>query len=137
MNTANNAAKNKIRKAELRKKRSRAKISGTAARPRMSIFKSTRHILVQLIDDTNHKTLASASDCAIKLFTPKDLKDNKKNDKSAVTAKCRLAFETGREIAQKAKKINITDVVFDRSGYKYHGRVKSLADGARSEGLKF
>lgn len=136
MNTSN-ATKNKIRKAELRKRRGRAKISGTAERPRLSIFKSTRHIWVQLIDDTNRKTLASANDCAIKLSSLKVSNDNKENDKSAITAKCRLAFETGREIAQKAQKINIKEVVFDRSGYKYHGRIKNLAEGARREGLKF
>jgi large subunit ribosomal protein L18 len=103
-----------------RKVRVRAKISWTAQRPRLSIFRSWAHIYAQLIDDVTGCTLASASDL--------------KADKVANTQKAIIVWN---EIADKAKKINIIDVVFDRGGFSYHGRVKSLADAAREGGLKF
>ena len=96
-----------------RHKRVRAKIKGTDKIPRFCIFKSNKYIYAQLIDDETGKTLASAKS------------DLKKADK------------VGKDIAEKATKLNIEKIVFDRGGYKYHGRVKALADEARKGGLKF
>ena len=101
--------------------RVRAKVSGTESRPRLVVFKSLLHTYAQLIDDKKHVVLASASDMKTKAKA-------KKSDR---------AKEVGMEIAKKAGEKNITEVVFDRNGYKYHGRVKSLAEGAREGGLKF
>ena len=105
-------------KREQRKKRQRrirAKIKGTANRPRLCVFRSNQYIYAQLIDDENGKTLASIKG----------------------KANIKKAKETGKLIAQKAKEKKIEKVVFDRGGYKYHGRVKALAEGAREGGLKF
>lgn len=101
----------------------RAKIIGTAKRPRVSVFKSNKNIFVQLIDDERGKTLFSNS--------IKDKKGAKKSSKSD------HAKVVGEALAKKAKETGIADVVFDRGGYKYHGRVKALADGLRAGGLKF
>ncbi|MBD5310687.1 MAG: 50S ribosomal protein L18 [Muribaculaceae bacterium] len=108
------ARRNKI------KTRIRGKISGTAQRPRMSVFRSNKAIYVQLIDDLAGRTLVSASSKGITEGT-----------KSEVSAK------VGQEIAKKALEAGIDSVVFDRNGYLFHGRVKSLADAAREAGLKF
>lgn len=97
---------------------------GTAQKPRLSVFRSNADIYLQLIDDTNGQTLASAS------TRDKDIQAQKgtKMEKSKMA---------GAAIAQKAAGLGITDIVFDRGGYLYHGRVKSVADGAREGGLKF
>ena len=102
------------------KTRIRGKISGTAERPRMSVFRSNKAIYVQVIDDLNGTTLVAASSKGLEGGT-----------KSEVAAK------VGAAIAQKALEKGITSVVFDRNGYLFHGRVKSLADAAREAGLKF
>lgn len=107
---------NRIKK----KLRIRKKISGTAERPRLSIYKSANNLLVQLIDDVAGKTLVSAS------TVKSDARGNREN-----------AVKLGQELAQKASKNNISTVVFDRNGYIYHGRVKAFADAAREAGLKF
>ena len=104
--------------------RVRKKISGTAARPRLSIFRSNTDIYVQIIDDDNAKTLASASS----------------KDKSIVAQKVTKSEKSklvGAAIARKAVELGLKDVVFDRGGYLYHGRVKAVADGAREGGLIF
>ncbi|MFK7935552.1 MAG: 50S ribosomal protein L18 [Saprospiraceae bacterium] len=101
--------------------RIRKKINGTAEKPRLSVFRSNKEIYVQLIDDVNGHTLASVSSRHLDVSG------------SAVE----VAKQVGQAIADKAKGAGIEDVVFDRSGYLYHGRVKSLADGAREGGLKF
>jgi large subunit ribosomal protein L18 len=103
-----------------RHKKIRARISGTAKRPRLCVFKSNQHIYAQLIDDSKGKVLAVAGDL--------EIKKGSKGDK---------AKEVGKLIAQKAAEKKITEVVFDRAGFLYHGRIKSLADGAREAGLKF
>jgi len=103
-----------------RQQRIRAKISGTAQRPRLSVYRSNANIYAQLIDDVSGKTLCSASDLKVK--------DGTKSQK---------AQKVGEEIAAKAKDLKISSIVFDRGGFAYHGRVKSLADGARSAGLQF
>lgn len=102
------------------KTRIRGKVSGTAERPRMTVFRSNKQIYVQLVDDSEGKTLASASSKGIEEGT-----------KTGVAAK------VGQAIAEKALAAGITEVVFDRNGYLFHGRVKSLADAARNGGLKF
>jgi len=111
----------KFLKKERRKNRIRATISGTATRPRLAVFCSNMHISAQLIDDVAGVTLASAHDTEIKV-------------KGTKTEK---ATAVGNLIAEKASKIKITEIVFDRGGKLYHGRVKALADGAREKGLKF
>lgn len=104
-----------------RQLRIRAKISGSAVRPRLSVYRSNANIYAQLIDDVNGKTLCAASDLKI-------------TDK---LTKSQRAAKVGEEIASKAKELNISEIVFDRGGFAYHGRVKALADAARSTGLKF
>ena len=117
-------AKLKRIKRKKRHRRVRAKLKGTSKRPRLSVFRSNRHIYAQIIDDSKGKTLVSASDLELK-------------DKIKEKRKTKIAFEVGKLIAQKALKKKIESVCFDRGGYKYHGRVKALADGARENGLKF
>lgn len=102
------------------KARIRGKISGTAQRPRMSVFRSNKQIYVQLIDDLTGSTLAAASSKGITEGT-----------------KTEIAAKVGEAIAAKALAAGLTEVVFDRNGYLFHGRVKSLADAARKGGLKF
>ena len=111
------------REARMRRhRRVRAKVQGTADRPRLAVFRSNRGIEAQLIDDLAGRTLASASWLALKSF---------KGDKSEQAA------EVGRQLAARAKGAGISTCVFDRGGYLYHGRVKALADGAREGGLTF
>lgn len=110
---------------ERRRRRVRKKVFGTSERPRMSVFKSARHISVQLVDDNTGKTLAAAS-------TYESVYKGKKN-----TGSCEGAKSIGEAIAERAKGKGIETVVFDRSGYRYHGRLKALADAARQKGLKF
>jgi ribosomal protein L18 len=112
-----------ISKQERRNKikaRIRGKISGTAERPRMSVFRSNKQIYVQLVDDMTGKTLAAASSKGIEEGT-----------------KSEIAAKVGKAIAEKALAAGVAQVVFDRNGYLFHGRVKSLADAAREGGLKF
>ncbi len=104
-----------------RKNRVRAKISGTTARPRLSVFRSNAYISVQLIDDTAWKTLAASSDLKIK-------KEGTKTE---------MAKKVWLEMAKKVLDLNISDVVFDRGWFAYHGRVKALAEALREGGLKF
>jgi large subunit ribosomal protein L18 len=118
--------KEKRQRRSLRHQRVRGKIRGTAAQPRLSVFRSLKHICAQLINDTAGKTLASATSCGLKIS-----KDN------TLKGKLALAYETGLALAKAASKKKIKKVCFDRGGYKYHGRVKALADGARAGGLEF
>jgi large subunit ribosomal protein L18 len=111
----------KIQNRTLRKGRIRSVVSGTAARPRLTVFISNTHISAQLIDDTAHKTLASATTVGQK----------------ATGTMTEKAVAIGEEIAKKAKAAKITTVVFDRNGKLYHGRVAALADAARKAGLEF
>lgn len=103
------------------KARIRGKVSGVAERPRMTVFRSNKQIYVQLIDDEAGKTLVSASSRGL----------------DAQGTKCEIAAKVGGEVARKALEAGIKEVVFDRNGYLFHGRVKSLADAAREGGLKF
>ena len=105
------------------KKRIRKVVNGTADRPRMAVFRSNKQIYAQLIDDVNGVTVASASSV--------------KNDKAQGVPKIDQAKIVGGDIAEKAKSAGIENIVFDRGGYLYHGRVKALAEAAREGGLKF
>ncbi len=111
----------KTRKRLTRKNRIRAKLSGTPTRPRLSVFRSNTHISVQLIDDTNSKTLASASDLKI-------------TDKMTKTQKAESVWS---EMAKKIKELKISTIVFDRGWFAYHWRVKALADALREGGVEF
>jgi large subunit ribosomal protein L18 len=109
-------------RASLRSRRHfrvRKKVNGTGERPRLVIYRSLKHIYAQLVDDVSQRTLMTVTDSGL---------EGKKVEKSA---------EVGKRIAQKAKEAGVTKVVFDRGGYKYHGRVKAVADGAREGGLEF
>ncbi|MBO4876389.1 MAG: 50S ribosomal protein L18 [Ruminococcus sp.] len=111
-------------KARLKRhRRVRAKISGTPERPRLNVFRSNKHIYAQLIDDVNGVTLASASSM------DKGFEGNGSNAEGA--------RKVGEMIAKNAAEKGISEVVFDRGGYLYHGRVQELAEGARENGLKF
>ena len=100
--------------------RVRKKVEGTAERPRLVVFRSLKHIYAQLVDDAAGRTITTVSS--------QKAGEGKKAEKSA---------EVGRQIAARAKEQGITQVVFDRGGYRYHGRVKAVADGAREGGLEF
>ena len=123
----------------IRHKRIRAKISGSSKRPRLCVFKSVKHIYAYLIDDEKGKTLAQASDLEIKNASQKTSHSKVKKEKTELTktGKVVLALEIGKLIADKAKKLKIEKVVFDRGGYDYHGKIKALASGAREGGLDF
>lgn len=106
------------------RRRIRGKISGTVARPRLSVFRSNKQIYAQIIDDVAGTTLAAAS-------------SQDEGIASKTVTKIEQAKLVGQLIAEKAKEANVENVIFDRGGYVYHGRIKSLAEGARSGGLKF
>jgi large subunit ribosomal protein L18 len=114
---------------EIRHARVRRRVSGTAARPRLAVFRSNSHIYAQVIDDTAGHTLASASSGEAAL----------KPAEGATKAKGKTsqAAAVGAAIAKRAREAGIKEVIFDRGGFKYHGRVKALADAARKEGLGF
>jgi large subunit ribosomal protein L18 len=118
--------KDKAKRLERRKFSTRATLFGTTERPRLSVFRSDKHIYAQLIDDHAGKTLAAVSSVAT------DVRGDMKNGGNIAAAK-----RVGKVIAERAKAAGITLVAFDRGGRKYHGRVKALADAAREGGLKF
>ena len=107
-----------------RQRRDRKKITGTPERPRLSVFRSNRHISAQLIDDEAGRTVAAASTAEV------DLRGSTTSNKEA-------AAKVGQLVAERAKAAGVDSVVFDRGGNKYHGRVAALADAARDAGLKF
>ena len=116
-----------LTKSERRKRiknRIRKIVSGTASRPRLSVFRSNKEIYAQIVDDVTGQTISSAS-------------SRDKEIKSAKGNKTEIAALVGKAIAEKAIKAGVDTISFDRGGYLYHGRVKSLADGAREAGLKF
>jgi large subunit ribosomal protein L18 len=113
-------AKTAAAQRDRRHLRVRKKVSGTQARPRLVVFRSLKHIYAQLVDDVKNHTIATVGD--------QDIETMKKTEK---------ATEVGKRIAERAKAAGITQVVFDRAGYQYHGRVKAVAEGARKGGLEF
>jgi large subunit ribosomal protein L18 len=130
-----------------RRKRVRRKVHGTAAKPRLSVYRSLGHIYAQIIDDDSGKTLASASSLRIELPAVEepakeaegDAKGKKKGEKKAAPSslKMRRSIAVGAAIAETALSKGIENVIFDRGGFLYHGRVAALAEAARKKGLKF
>ncbi len=118
-------AKN-IRK-DRRQKRTRAKIQGTSECPRINVYKSNRYVYIQLIDDSKGVTLAAVHSQKV---------DASKSE-AAGGKKSKAAFEAGKQLAEKAKALGVSLVVFDRGSFQYHGRIKSVAEGAREGGLIF
>lgn len=114
-----------VERRRIRRYRIRKRVSGTAERPRLSVFRSARHIYAQLVDDLKGVTLAAAS--SRETVTPA----------SEGSRKIALSAAVGRRLAERAKEKGIARACFDRGGYRYHGRVKALADGARAAGLEF
>lgn len=110
------------RRSKIRR-RIRKNLSGTESRPRLSVFRSNKEIYAQIVNDVEGKTLAAAS--------------SRDKDIEAKGTKSEIAENVGKALAERAKKAGVETVAFDRGGYLYHGRVKSLADGAREAGLKF
>jgi large subunit ribosomal protein L18 len=111
----------------MRHRRVRKRVAGSAERPRLAVFRSLSHIYAQVIDDRAGRTVAAASD--LEAGSPRgDKKAGKKTER---------AKQVGKALAERAKAAGIAEVVFDRGGYRYHGRVKALAEGAREAGLKF
>lgn len=119
-------AQSKLKARQRRHERIREKVHGTAAKPRLSVYKSLSHIYVQLIDDTAGKTLLAASSAE------KDVNAGLKHCGNIAAAK-----KVGASIAERALGKNIKNVVFDRGGHQYHGCIKALAEAAREKGLKF
>ena len=118
-------------KQEKRKRRHQSiinKTKGTSKTPRLYVFRSNQHIYAELIDDEKGKSILSLDDSKI---------DKKKKEKCPLTGKKALAWYVGKKIAEESVKKGIKNIIFDRSGYKYHGRIKALAEGARQGGLKF
>ena len=109
----------------VRARRGREKIKGVPERPRLSVFRSSKHIHAQLIEDVSGRTLVHASS------VEQDLRG------TSTQGKMEQAVMVGKALAERSKKLGVSKIVFDRSGYKYHGRVKQLAEAARSEGLVF
>lgn len=109
-----------------RHNRVRSIIHGTASRPRLCVYRSNRFVYAQLVDDDQKNTIVSSDDHSIKKTSHKDYK-----------GKIAKAYEVGQELGKQALAKGVEKVVFDRNGYKYHGRVKALAEGARAAGLKF
>ena len=109
---------------EKRHQRIRLRLTGTTERPRLAVFRSLKHIYAQVIDDSNGRTLASASTVETELRTGRQTKTEE-------------AKVVGRLLAERAKSAGVERVVFDRAGFRYHGRIKSLADAAREAGLDF
>lgn len=121
-----NSAKSKIIKRKIRHRRVRAKIIGTGERPRLAVFRSNKHIYAQLIDDQDQKTLAQSDDFSLAIK-----KGKTRGQKTDLSKNVGLAL--GKVMLEKG----FSKIVFDRGGYKYHGRVKALAEGLKEAGIKF
>ncbi len=119
--------KNRVENRRRVKAHIRLKINGTSKRPRLTVFRSLKHVYIQIVDDMTGKTLVAVSDLS------KDVKEQVKDVKGQMTR----AKQVGQIAARKAMEKDIKEVVFDRNGYVFHGVVKAMADGARAGGLKF
>jgi large subunit ribosomal protein L18 len=119
--------KDRVQKRARVKRHIRTRVSGTSERPRLTVFRSLKHVYAQIVDDSGGKTLVAVSDLS------KEFREQFKETKGQSA----IAKQVGTLAARKAAEKNITQVVFDRNGYVYHGVVKALADGAREGGLKF
>jgi len=120
-------SKNRMQNRRRVKTHIRLKITGTAERPRLTVYRSLKHVYAQIVDDVTGKTLVAVSDLS------KELKEQLKD----VKGQMKLAKEVGQLTGRKAMEKNIKEVVFDRNGFVFHGVVKAMADGAREAGLKF
>ena len=120
----------------VRRRRIRGRLRGTASRPRLSVFRSAKHVTVQLIDDTASATLLGVSDAHLQKErgTRKAAESSETEQRNQRVSR---AFALGKFVAEQASARGITAVVFDRGGYAYHGQVKAIADGARAGGLTF
>jgi large subunit ribosomal protein L18 len=114
---------NKYERRNIRRQRIRNRVQGTPERPRLSVFRSSKHIYAQIIDDTSGVTLVAAS--------------SRELDIAAGSGRVSVSAEVGKRVGARAKEKGVAKVCFDRGGYIYHGRVKALADGARAAGLDF
>ena len=119
-----NRSQLKVHQRARRKRGIRKRIFGVPSKPRMSVFRSAKHIYAQIVDDLSGKTLASASTV-------------EKEGKVDQGGNCKAAETVGVTIAKRAVQAGVTEIVFDRNGFRYHGRIKALADAARKGGLKF
>ncbi len=122
------AIKSKVESRVRRHHSLRKRMSGTPERPRLVVYRSARHIYAQVIDDASKKTVAAASDLVPKKNRPAEVPSGKKRDR---------AKQVGLAVAKKCLEKGIAQVVFDRGGYRYHGRISAVATGAREAGLKF
>jgi large subunit ribosomal protein L18 len=114
---------NKYERRNIRRKRIRKRVSGTVERPRLSVYRSSRHIYAQIVDDRTGTTLVAAS--------------SREKDIPTAPGRIDASTEIGKRLGERAKEKGVVKCCFDRGGYLYHGRVKALADGARSAGLEF
>jgi large subunit ribosomal protein L18 len=114
---------NKYERRNIRRKRIRKRVVGSADRPRLSVYRSSKHIYAQIIDDRTGTTLVMAS--------------SREKDITASSGRLGISTEIGKRLGERAKEKGVVKCCFDRGGYLYHGRVKALADGARSAGLEF
>lgn len=126
----------KIRQRKKRHKRIRKKVIGTKEVPRLVVFRSLKHIYANLVDDINRTTIFTVSTLSLKKGDSPLFSSKKKGESLGNTGNIEAAKLVGENLAKKAKEKGIEKVVFDRAGYLYHGRVKSLADSAREHGLK-
>ena len=117
-----------------RKKRIRKRMTGTQVRPRLTVFRSAKHMYAQVIDDTTGRTIAQANSLEADL---KNVSADEEKDGKKITAKMAAARMVGKRIAERAVENGVKQVVFDRNGFIYHGRVKAVSDGARESGLDF
>lgn len=118
----------KLTQRQIRHRRLRARVRGTASRPRLSVFRSARHLMVQLVDDQDSRTILGLTDAHLARVKTTDAQKN-------MTRGVARAFALGHLLAGKARAKGITAVVFDRGGYAYHGQVRAVAEGARAGGL--
>lgn len=116
-------------KRVVRHLRIRKKLAGTSLAPRLAVFRSNKKIYAQVIDDDKNITLTSASSI--------ELKSDKKNDDGNYSGKCSESYKVGVQLAEKCNKSGINKLIFDRGGYKFHGRIKALADGVLNGGVSF
>ncbi len=120
---------NKVQKRIRRHRKIRAKISGTALVPRISVFRSNAHMMVQVIDDVARKTIAVATDVVAGASKKAQVKKD--------STKLSMATKLGSELGKKIQEMGLKRVIFDRGGFKYHGRIKAFADALRSENIEF
>ena len=128
-----NKDRSKIIKRKIRHRRVRAKIIGTSERPRLTVFRSNKHIYAQLIDDHSQKTLVQGGDLSFKKEKSRGSAGHKKN----IGGKTVLSKNAGHALGKILLEKGFEKIVFDRGGYRYHGRVKALADGLKEAGIKF